>query len=135
MCELDWWKRVLVVFLKESRKRKEPDEHRREDGRDEHRRTPRQSCTPKKHRKSPRRLETEFGSSDDFSDDPVRGGKKDNPLVAPSGKDESKNVSFEGEGVPTVPPPGEQSASPGPGASHSSSIAVGLTESGLQHIS
>ena len=24
MCELDWWKRVLVVFLKESRKRKMP---------------------------------------------------------------------------------------------------------------
>ena len=58
MCELDWWKRVLVVFLKESRKRKEPDDHRREDRRDDHRRYRRHSGTPKKHRKSPWRLET-----------------------------------------------------------------------------
>ena len=54
--------------------------------------------------------------SGEFSDDldhGVRGGKKDNPLIVPSGKEESKDVSFEGEGVPKIPHPGEQAVSPG----------------------
>ena len=49
MCELDWWKRVMVLFLKESRKRKELDAPRPPKGP--------KSGTPKKIRKSSRRLD------------------------------------------------------------------------------
>ena len=76
MCELDWWKRVSVLFLKESRKRKEPDAPRRQQVQP--------SGTPKKIRKSPTRLEVEFSSSDELSEDLERGGrsgKKDGPGV------------------------------------------------------
>ena len=116
MCELDWWKRVLVLFLKESRKRKEPDAPRRHKGQP--------SGTHKKIRKSPRRLEVEFSSSDKFWEDVECGGssgKKDGPGVGVSGKEDSKKVAFEGEGVPSkLPPPGEQVESPVPGATQSS---------------
>ena len=116
MCELDWWKRVLVLFLKESRKRKEPDAPRRPKGQP--------SGTPKKICKSPRRLEAELSSSNELSEYLERGGrsgKKDVPGVGVSGKEEFEKVAFEGEGVPPkLPHPGEQGESRVPGAAQSS---------------
>ena len=122
MCKLDFWKKVLVQYLKESRKRKTPvdsrlEDRRPQDRRNEHRRGRRQSGTPKKQRKSPRRLESEFSTSGDYSDEVPKGSGKENPLVVSAEKEGSKNVSFEGGRVPQLPPPGEQPASPGPGAS------------------
>ena len=49
-----------------------------------------------------------------------KGSGKENPLIVSAEKEGSKNVSFEGGGVPPLPPPGEQPAPPGPGASQAS---------------